>query len=167
GNTAIRDAAYTTIAASYATRLGLMPFPVTVGVTGRYVLGHHLQRGRIFEPRVDLTEQELYITALSLQSSAGTGYGVDVGVAMQPIPAITLGLSVENVAQKVAWVDDLELRGDVFEGSEFSDLGPQDIYDRLQPRPFDPEAVPLEAYSLANEFFTQTYFPRVIRFGAG
>lgn len=167
GNTAIRDAAYTTIAASYATRLGLMPFPVTVGVTGRYVLGHHLQRGRIFEPRVDLTEQELYITALSLQSSAGTGYGVDVGVAMQPIPAITLGLSVENVAQKMTWDEDLELRGDVFEGSEFSDLGVQDIYDRLQPRPFDPEAVPLEAYSLANEFFTQTYFPRVIRFGAG
>lgn len=170
GNTAIRDAAYTTLAASYArplTTLLPLPFPVTVGVTGRYVMGHDLQRARIYEPRVDLSVPELYVTALSLRSTVGTGYGLDLGFAAQPVPALTVGLAIENIAQKMTWDEELELRGDVFEGSEFSDLGARDIMDRLEPQPFDPGAVPLEAYSLASEFFAQTYFPRVVRLGAG
>ena len=170
GNTAIRDAAYTTIAASYGHNLGSLlplPFPVTVGVTGRYVIGHDLQRARLYEPRVELEENELYISALSLRSTAGTGYGFDIGFAARPIPALTVGLTFENIAQKMTWDEELELRGDEFEGSEFADLGAQDIYDRLQPRPFDPTSAPLEAYSLLADLFTQTYFPRVIRFGAG
>jgi hypothetical protein len=170
GDTALRDAIYTTFAASYARELNTMlplPFPVTVGVTGRYVLGHDLQRGRIFEPRVDLNAHEIYITALSIRSREGSGYGLDIGVAAQPLPNLTVGLSVENVVQRMKWDEDLELRGDVFAGAEFSDLEVEDIYDRLEARPFDPNGVPIEAYELVEELLVQSYFPRVIRLGAG
>lgn len=166
GNTALRDAAFSTIAVSYGHALIELPFPVSVGVTARYVKGHDLQRGRIFEPQVDLDAEELSITALSIRSTGGTGYGMDVGISARPLPALTVGLTVQNIVQKMDWDENLELRGDVISSTELADLSVGDIYDRLELRPFDPNAAPLEAYALANDMYRQTYFPRVIRIGA-
>lgn len=112
-------------------------------------------------------EQEIHISALSIRSTGGSGYGVDLGVAARPLPFPTAGLTVENVVQRMTWSEDLEIRGDVFAGSEFADLGAGDIYDRLESRPFDPDSAPLEAYALAGDLLEQAYFPRVVRAGAG
>jgi len=174
GNTAFRDVVYTKFAASYAIELNpwlpVLPFPTTLGVTGRYVRGHDLQRGRLFEPRVDIIASDIYITALAIQSPGGSGYGLDLGVAARPLPSLTVGLAVENVLQKMEWdadPEDLVLRGDEFAGSEFSDLSAMDIYDRLQPRPFDPSTAPPEAFGLLEDLLTQAHFPRILRIGAG
>jgi hypothetical protein len=166
GNTVLRDAAFSTIALSYGHSLIELPFPVSVGVTARYVKGHDLQRGRIFEPQVDLVAQELSLSALSIRSTGGTGYGVDVGVSARPLPALTVGLSVQNLVQKMDWDENLELRGDVFSSTEIADMSVEDMYDRLESRPFDANAAPLQAYALANDIYEQTYFPRIIRLGA-
>lgn len=169
GNTTLRDAAFSTFAVSYGhdvRSLLALPFPVSVGVTARYVKGHDLQRGRIFEPNVDLDAQELSLSALSIRSTGGSGYGVDAGVSARPLPALTVALSVQNLVQKMDWNENLELRGDVFSSTELADLSVQDMYDRLEPRPFDPNAAPLEAYALVNDVYRQSYFPRVIRVGA-
>lgn len=169
GNTALRDAAYTTFALSYGREVSSLlplPFPVSVGVTARYVKGHDLQRGRIFEPIVNLAEEELSIQALSLRSTSGTGYGVDVGVAARPLPGLTVGLSVQNLVQKMDWNDELELRGHVFSSTELGDMSVSDMYDALDSRPFDANSAPLGAYALADDIYTQSYFPRVVRLGA-
>lgn len=169
GNTALRDAAFSTFAVSYGHEVNSvvpLPFPVSVGITARYVKGHDLQRGRIFEPRIDLAGNELSISALSLRSTGGTGYGVDVGVSARPVPGVTVGLSVDNLVQRMDWDEDLEMRGEVFSSAELADMSVQDMYDRLESRPFDPEGAPLEAYTLARDIYRQSYFPRVIRLGA-
>jgi len=169
GNTALRDAAYSTLALSYGRQVNSLvplPFPVSVGVTARYVKGHDLQRGRIFEPSVDIDAEELSIQALSLRSTGGSGYGVDVGVSARPLPALTVGLSVQNLVQKMEWKEQLELRGHLFRSTELADMSVGDMYDQLESRPFDPSSAPLEAYALANEIYEQTYFPRVVRLGA-
>jgi hypothetical protein len=171
GNTSFRDVVYTKFAASYGMELNpwlpALPFPVTIGVTGRYVRGHDLQRGRLFEPRVSLTGDEIYITGASIQSPGGSGYSLDLGVAARPLPSLTVGLAVENILQKMDWDEDLTVRGGEFAGSEFSDLSAMDIYDRLQPRPFDPDTEPGETIALVEDLLTQVHFPRIVRIGAG
>ncbi|HEX7050512.1 MAG TPA: hypothetical protein VF188_09950 [Longimicrobiales bacterium] len=167
GNTAFRDAVYTTVSAAYGHTLPLLlPFPVSVGVTARYVLGHRLERGRIFEPRVDLDGQEIYLTALGIRSDVGTGYGVDIGAAAQPFPGLTIGLAIENVWQRMTWDDGLVLSGDEFAGSEIGEVGLQDFEERLEPRSFDPTAAPIAAYEVVDNLFTEAFFPRVVRVGA-
>ena len=169
GNTAGRDALYTTVRAAYGKDVDLpfLSFPVSVGVGARYIVGHELQRLRIYEPRVDLNASEIYLTALAIRSTGGKGYGVDAGISARPLPWLTLGVAVDNVFQQMKWDEGIELRGDEFVGSELDDEDLDELYDRLNPRPFDPTAVPLEAYELARELFTEAYFPRVVRLGAG
>jgi len=169
GNTAARSAAFTTISASYGRKLDLaiVPFPVSVGVTGRYIIGHELQRGRIFEPYVDIDRQDIDITVLAVRSKGGSGVAMDVGVAAQPLPWLTVGLAVDNLAQRMSWDEDLELRGHQFAGSELSDMGIGDLLDRFEPRRFDAEGVEQGAYEIARDLFTQSYAPRTIRLGVG
>lgn len=169
GNTTARGAAYTTISAAYGTALPLplLPFPVSVGVGARYVLGHELQRGRIFEPTVNLDRQDIDISVLAVRSTGGSGYAMDLGVAAQPLPWLTVSLAVDNLAQKMTWDEELELRGQSFSGKELSDKGIMDLMDGFEPRPFDPTGAQLGAYELARDLFTQAYFPRTIRAGVG
>jgi hypothetical protein len=169
GNTMVRDAAFSTVSLSYGhtvNSLIALPFPVSVGVTARYVRAHDLQEGRIFEPRVDLAALDIFLPALAVRSPGGSGFDVDVGVAAQPLPSVTVGVTVANVLQRMSWDQNLTLRGDVFSGSEMAVLGVQDIYDRLQSRPFDPATAPVEAFELANEMYREAYFPTVMRMGA-
>lgn len=58
------------------------------------------------------------------------------------------------------------MHGDVFAGSELGELEVDDLGDRLEGRPFDPETAPLEAYTLARDLYTEAYFPTVVRAGA-
>jgi hypothetical protein len=169
GNTAVRDAAFTTVSAAYgrSLELAILPFPVSVGVGARYVRGHDLQRGRLYEPRVDLDAQDIEITALSLRARSGSGFGLDFGLAARPLPALTVSFAVENVVQRMTWEANPELRGQTFKGSELSDMDIGDILDRFEPRPFDPTSAPLGAYDLLRELYQESYFPRVVRLGAG
>jgi hypothetical protein len=169
GNTVARDAAFSTVSVSYGHTVNSLiplPFPVSVGVTARYVKGHDLQEGRIFEPRVDLAALDIFLPALAVRSPGGTGFGVDVGVAAQPLPNVTLGVTVANILQRMSWDQNLTLRGDVFSGSDMAEMSVQDVYDRLQSRPFDAATAPLEAFELANDMYRETYFPSVMRMGA-
>lgn len=169
GNTTARSAAFTTISAAYGRKLDLaiLPFPVSVGIGARYIIGHEMQRGRIFEPTVDIDRQDIDITVLAVRSTGGSGMAMDLGVAAQPIPGLTLSLAIDNIAQKMTWDEDIELRGQEFSGKELSDMGIGDLMDRFEPRPFDPMGAQLGAYELARDLFIQTYAPRTVRLGVG
>lgn len=169
GNTIARAAAYTTISAAYghAIDLPIVPFPLSVGIGGRYIIGHELQRGRIFEPTVDLDRQDIDISVLAVRSKGGSGYTMDLGLAAQPLPWLTISLAVDNLGQKMTWDEEIELRGQEFSGKEFSDMGISDLMDRFEPRPFDPTGAQLGAYELARDLFIQSYFPRTVRAGVG
>jgi hypothetical protein len=169
GNTIARGIGYSTISAAYGRSLdlALLPFPLSIGVGARYIHGHELQRGRIFEPTVDLAAQDIEISALALRSRGGKGYALDLGLAAEPIPGLTLSLALENLVQRMTWDKELELRGQSFSGKELSEMDFGDLLDRFEPRPFDPNSAELGAYELARGFFHQSFFPRIIRAGVG
>lgn len=104
GNTTGRQALFTTFKVGYGQSLNdalPLPFPVSVGVTARYVRGHSLARSRLFEPQVDLANQDITIAALAINAPRGTGYGLDVGVAARPIPGLTVSMAIDNIARKM------------------------------------------------------------------
>lgn len=140
GNTAAWSAAYSTLGVAYGWSIGsaLLPFPVSIGVGARHIRGHELQRGRIYEPRVDFGRQDIEIAALALRSTHGTGHAVDVGLAAQPAPWLTLSVAAENVVHRMRWDEELELRVQSFWGRDLSDMGVEDLLDRFESRPFDP-----------------------------
>lgn len=169
GNTAGRQATFTTIKAGYGQALDEilpLPFPVSVGATVRYVHGHSLSRTRIFEPHVDLAAQDLFVSVLAVSAPGGQGYGLDLGAAARPIPGLTLSFAIDNFMQSMTWSEDLEIRGDALAGSEIGELDLGDLSERFEARPYDPNSSSLEAYEVAREIYTEAFFPVVVRMGA-
>lgn len=168
GDTSFRDAGYYTVSAGYghavSDMLGLS-FPMSLGVTARLVSGRDLQRARMFEPRVDIDAQTFTIPLAAIQSKGGTGYGVDLGLAAQPRPGITVGLAVENAFQRMNWDEDLQYRYTELSAEDLGELSADEIVDQLEARPLDPSSAPLEAYILGEDFFKETWAPRVLRVG--
>lgn len=169
GNTSARETVYSNIHAAYGQMVDvpILPFPISVGVGGRYIIGHELQRGRIFEPTVDLDAQDIEITALAARSKGGTGYAIDFGLAAQPIPGLTLSFAIDNISHRMEWDEDVEIRGQTFTGSELSDMGVGDLMDRFEAREFDETGAPLGAYELVRDLFNEAYAPKVYRAGVG
>lgn len=163
GNTAFRDSRHTTVQAAYGRSFGAF----SVGLGGRYVMGQELQRGRVFEPEVDLDAGTFHLPVMSVRATSGTGYGLDAGVAFQPRAGLTLSASVENVVQQMTWDDQLELRQARFSSDEIGDLTATELTDRLAARPLDGDAVDLQTYEVAKDLFNESYFPRVLKVGAG
>jgi hypothetical protein len=165
GDTGYRGAAYSSVTAAYAVAFTVGDRPASVGFGLRGVLGHHLERGRLFEPTVE--NERLLITGVALRADAGIGFGVDLGASYQPVDGLTLGLAVENVVQRMHWDEDVDLLGGEFTSDLLDDEGLDGVLDEFDARPFDPASAPLEAYLVADELLPEAYFPRVVRLGAG
>lgn len=166
GDTRFQGAVLTSAAVAYAQPLNAFVFPVGVGVTGRLVFGHDLQQGRIYDPVVDPVDEDLRVMMLAMETSRGVGFGLDVGVAAQPLPGLTVGAAVENLVQSMSWGGDIMLRGGEFTGTELAEMGVGDFNDRFEPRPYDPASDPPEAASLESALFTGASLPRLVRVGA-
>ena len=165
GDTGYRDAAITRFTAAYAVPFDAAGTPVSVGVGVHYVLGHRLDRGRLFEPVVQ--DDHLVITGVALRSPGGQGYGVDLGLSAQPADGLTLGLAVQNAFQRMEWDEELEILGDEFTTDELDEEGVETVLERFEARPFDPAAAPLEAYRVGQNLLRDAYLPRVVTLGAG
>ncbi|MFW6078364.1 MAG: hypothetical protein ACODAE_02005 [Gemmatimonadota bacterium] len=166
GDTYFSDARYSTLIAGYARSVPLTFGMLHVGAAGRLVQGHELQRGRVFEPIIDILNEEFALPALAARSTGGTGLGLDLGAALQPLPGLTLGLAVQNLLHTMRWDERIEVRGDEFSGADLADTGPTDVYDRLRTRSFDPDAATLEEHTVVSSLFDDAHFPRVLRLGA-
>lgn len=170
GDTSARDAVYYTVEAAWGRRLreelGL-PFSVSVGIGARLIRGSDLQRARMFEPTIDLANESLFVAIGGLQSTGGTGFGVDAGVTAQPRPGLSVGLSLRNLLRGMSWDDDLRLRFAEYDDRELSRTDPEDLLKRLESRPLDPDLVPEEALDVLREgFMDHAHPPTVIGLGA-
>jgi hypothetical protein len=174
GNTGFRTTSFSEITGGYGTILGSR---LAVGVGVRYVMGHSLTQGRFFEPVVDLTNETIEVTGVAVESTGGSGYGVDVGLAMDLVAGLRVSASAKNIIQKMTWDDELiahvatyvgcEPGAPTCSGDDFEELDFEDFVNRFQGQPIDEGSVSLPVYQTAQELFRAAYFPTVLRVGAG
>jgi hypothetical protein len=152
---------YWSFSAAHGRRVG----PVAVGVTGHLYRGGTLVRSRLLDVEAD--GQDYSVTYVSLRSVGGTGYGVDVGVAADPVPGLTISAALGNVFGEMDWTEELRerqatlTRGDVearlFEG-RMTDFRESD-------RPYEGSANPL-VQEMEGEVFARAELPRTLRLAA-
>jgi hypothetical protein len=167
GNTVGTRASFWDLSAAYAQEVG----PVSVGVTGHYILGRGLVRTRAFEPRftgIAVLQPDIEVDYVGVASEGGSGYGLDVGVAVQPASGVTLSAAVANVVSSMDWDDELigrqiTLTSRDFESSSFIAL--RERYDESEQRLGEDPAEPFR--TVARELDPDQWsFPTTLRLGA-
>lgn len=103
GRTEGERTAFLDVAVATGQRLG----PVAIGVTGHYLRGTFRGKSKVFEPRYDLANKDIYLDYVGVESGSGNGWSVDVGAAMTPLPGLVVSAAVANVATKLTWSEEL------------------------------------------------------------
>jgi hypothetical protein len=112
------------IAAGYGHRIG----PVAVGATAHVYFPRALVRSALVD--VDTTYSvisgftvptDIRVTYAGVRSESGSGLGLDIGAAMEPIPGLTVSAALENVVNTMAWDDDLGVRTVVLDQTDYQD----------------------------------------------
>lgn len=155
-----------TIAVAYGRRLALIPLPdFSVGVTGKYVVGHAL--ASMLDNGSALTSDPLAVAVdvpvvLTDTASAtnGSGMGLDVGVAFR-LGTMRVGATVKDLVSTFAWTTDrlyyvpVQARFDA-SGSSSAPEGiqplanaPADLQDRLRRRVAQATVAPTVAVGIA------------------
>lgn len=173
GNTGWQSTSLSEVTVSYGTNLGAL----SVGVGGRYVVGHAMVNGRFFEPVIDANCVgfnpppgciPLSVTSVAVEATDGSGYGLDVGLSMALPGGFRASASGTNVVQKLTWNEDLVAHTAVYTDQDFdSDQDFVDLLDRFQGEPLDPNGVSLAVFTTAENLFEESYFPQVFRAGFG
>jgi hypothetical protein len=166
-------ASYWDLALGYGHRLPLpLPGPLTVGATAHVYLGTALLRSGIVQ--VDTVRnalgvpQDLRVTYAGVKDGGGTGFGVDLGAAYQPVPALTLSASVSNVVNTFKFGGSRTLKSVVLGSTDYNngDLqGVWDRYDASQVAYNEATATPNERL-LAADLNGDNDLPRTFRAGA-
>lgn len=152
------------LSAAYARRAG----PVSVGVAAHLLVGGTLARSRLFEPEFDLEAEDISAEYREVHARGGRGWAVDVGVAAEPAPGLTVSAAVTSLAAGMKWSDELRTRHVVLHRSTFEGDGVQDAFDALEAseEPVDPSAVPATVYETAVGLYDEAYLPATLRAGA-
>jgi hypothetical protein len=163
GNTAGRRATYVDVAAAYGRRFG----PLSVGIAGHYYRGISLMQSRMFEPRFNLHAQDIEVDYVGVLSRSGQGYGVDLGVALQPIPMLTLSAAVANIASSMTWSEDLRYRHATFTSADFNVREPIQLISRYEQTEQDlTDAGTPQIRRTAEGLYDDAFFPATLRAGA-
>ncbi|HUF76807.1 MAG TPA: DUF5723 family protein, partial [Longimicrobiales bacterium] len=174
GNTGFRTASFSEITVGYGAILGDR---LALGVGARYVRGHSLTEGRFFEPVVDLVNETVEVAGVAVESAGGSGYALDLGLALDLVAGLRVSASGSNVVQSMTWDEALVSHEAVLvgcnpgtpacpDGDDF-ESGIEDLIDRFQSQPVDPEAMSLPVYFTAQDLFRGAFFPTVFRLGVG
>lgn len=168
-NTTGFRASYWDFALAYGNRVG----PVALGATARYVKAGDLVRSGLVDVDTVFTgplPTDLRVTYAGVRSSGGGGFGLDVGAAMQPIPGLTLGASIENLLNTVEWNGDVELRTVTLDADDYENGDPQEILDRYKQsgRPFDDAGSDPRTLALGRQLAADrgAGLPALLRLGA-
>jgi len=174
GNTGFRTTSFTEITAAYGTTLGDR---MAIGVGGRYVRGNKLVEMRFFEPVLDLVNETADVTAAAIEAPGGSGYALDVGLALQLFAGFRVSASAANVVQKMTWDDDLVGYEYTYHGCDSGspgcnssfDLDERDLLDSLRysNASVDPSSMSLPMVQVAQDLFDESFFPTVYRVGVG
>lgn len=127
-NTQGHRAAFWDVAAAYGRPVG----PVSVGVTAHYYIPRELVRSALVD--VDTTYSvisgftvptDIQVTYAGVGSTGGSGFGLDLGVAAEPIAGLTLSAAVQNAFKSVDWSDDLRVRRVTLDAQDYQDGDPE------------------------------------------
>lgn len=168
GDTGWRTTSFSDVTVSYGTTLGGL---LSIGVGGRYVMGHSMVDGAFFEPRVEIVDGTLELDAVAVEATSGTGYGLDVGLSLELPLGFRASASGTNVVQRMTWDDALVSHSATF-GSDANGVDQFeedfiDLLDEFEEQAIDPSAVSIQVYDLLPNFFEESYFPQVFRAGVG
>jgi hypothetical protein len=169
GNTGFRNVAFSEITGAYGATLGDR---MAIGVGVRYVKGHKLTEGRFFEPVLDLVNETAELNSVAIEAPGGTGYGVDIGIALDLVAGLRVSASATNVIQKMTWDDALIAHEATFfacDGCGTSDFedDPEDLIDQYQASPLDPNSMSLYVAETVQGLLPGAFFPTVFRAGVG
>lgn len=164
GNTVGTRAAFWDFAAGYGREVG----PVSLGVTGHYYRGGTLVRTRAFEPDYDLLAQTIQVDYVGVYSRDGSGFGLDVGAAFQPIPGLTISGAVANAVGSLDWSEELVGRSITFDNSDFQDSEFSDLEARWDESEQDLGTTPTGRFAeVAADLDPDSWtIPRTLRLGA-
>ena len=124
-------AAFWDIAGAYGRRIG----PVSVGATAHWYIPRELVRSGLVD--VDTTYSvisgfnvptDIQVTYAGLRSTGGSGFGLDLGVAAEPVPGLTVSAALENVVNTVEWSDDLRVRTVTLDRTDYENGDPDQIW---------------------------------------
>ncbi|HWK88871.1 MAG TPA: DUF5723 family protein [Longimicrobium sp.] len=123
---------YFDIAAGYGHRFG----PVSVGAAAHYYLPQSVVRSGFVEQdtlRDPLgVPTDLRVTYAGLTSEGGSGFGVDIGAAMQPMPGLTLSASIDNALHSMEFDDETRIRRVTLDQNDYQDGDPEAILSEYE-----------------------------------
>jgi hypothetical protein len=128
-------AAFWDIAAGYGRRVG----PVSVGATAHWFFPRELVRSALVD--VDTTYSvisgftvptDIQVTYAGLASEGGSGFGLDLGVAAEPIPGLTVSAALENAFNTVQWSADLRLRTVTLDSNDYQGGDPEALLSEYE-----------------------------------
>jgi hypothetical protein len=134
-NTEGSRAGFWDIAGAYGRRIG----PVSVGATAHWYVPRELVRSALVD--VDTTYSvisgfnvptDIQVTYAGVSSQGGSGFGLDLGVAAEPIPGLTLSAALANVINTVQWNDDLRVRTVTLDGSDYENGDPEQLLSEYE-----------------------------------
>jgi hypothetical protein len=128
-------AAFWDIAAACGNRIG----PVAVGATAHVYFPRALVRSALVD--VDTVygvisgftvPTDIRVTYAGVRSETGSGLGLDIGAAMEPIPGLTVSAAIENVVNTISWDDELGVRTVVLDRNDYQNGDPEQILDEYE-----------------------------------
>lgn len=161
--TGFRMTSFTDVTVGYGVSVG----PLSLGAGARYVQGHRLSQGRLFEPEIDLDGESLRLTGVAVEAPGGSGWGVDVGLAIDVGAGVRWSLAARNVVQRMTWDGALVAHQAVLTDEDFDSSDATDLIDRFQASPLDATGVPLPVFEAARDLFDEAFFPMVVHTGLG
>jgi len=163
GNTAGRLASYWDLALGHGRRVG----PVSVGATAHYYHGTKLVQTRAFEPRYLLLTRDIQVDYVGVASESGRGFGLDVGVALQPMPGVTIGATVANLVSSMTWDENLSGRQVTLSRADFDGGSLMDIETRYNTSRRELGTSPAQPFaSVAQGLLEDKGHPTTLRLGA-
>lgn len=131
-NTGGSRAEFFDVRAAYGHRIG----PVSLGATGHWFLPRTLVRSAFVE--VDTIRngsgvpEDVQVTYAGVRTEGGSGFGMDLGAAVQPMPGLTLGVALDNVVNTMKWDDDLRLRTVVLDRDDYENGDAEQILNEYE-----------------------------------
>lgn len=123
-NTQGTRASYWDIAGAYGHRIG----PVALGATAHVYFPRALVRSGLVDADTTYSvvsgftvPTDIRVTYAGVRSESGSGFGLDLGAAMEPMPGLTVSAALENVVNTMAWDDDLGVRTVVLDQNDYQD----------------------------------------------
>jgi Family of unknown function (DUF5723) len=162
------------VAGAYGRRVG----PVSVGATVHWYLPRQVVRSGLVD--VDTTYSvisgftvptDVRVTYAGVGAEGGSGFGLDLGVASEPIPGLTLSAALENVVNTMEWSDDLTVRSVTLDQADYVSGDPEQIWTEYSEsgRPYNRAVDVVQPWSGLADSVTADLdqgLPPVLRAGA-